>query len=336
MPRIHKIAASGVILTGMVAFFALGAVASAASAPTFSGYSWPMHQHWQYQTDLTNAVSAQLLVPNQDLSRSTTGSGMTQVTVKETEHWMPELTIRTGGIQAGGMFVELTLAKAPLLLSVAAPQMGADQGQSLAMPALTVEGRLTRDGQWTIIKPLTAEGALPSGVSAKALVPMATTNSNFVPPVPALGWLSGQSFTHDVSLDPTTLLASLLSGDSATVVKGGDWTVASQVTPTLNSKGNWSVVSQANTPSPLTASFRTTVANEGLVKMKVAMTVDGSSQIILSGALGGLFRHQVSDETVTVKVQGSVYSAKTKTASPVNESLTERLAWTVSPLYATD
>jgi len=323
----------GVIIVGLGVCLLPSSLTLAATVPTFAGYHWPTHQTWQYQADLTDTINAQVSLPGTSASsESSAGSSTTPVAIKEIEHWAPVISMRTAGVKAGGLFVQVTFARAPLTLRVDAPQLGADQGQSFSLPALTVEGRLTVQGRWKIIEPLTAEGAMPSGLTAKALVPLATSDSNFMPPVPQTGWISGKSFVHNITLNPQAVLSSNLTQTSDAELQGVAWMVATRVSPERNVKGNWMVTSQANTPTPLTATVTSTVAKVGTVHMKVSLSVQGSSQVILSGSLGGLFKRQESQETVAVTEVGSVSTSAKAAPQSMNETAKETMDWSVSPL----
>ena len=320
---------SGSVALGLAVLLALGGVSSAAGVPHFSGYNWPQHQSWQYQSDLSAVVQAHVTPPQQTANSSTSVSTPAVVTVHETEHWAPMLTIRTGGVKDGGLFVELTFASAPLAATLAAPQLGGDRGQTVSMPSLTIAGRLAPNGHWTVIRPLTADGALPSGFTPTALVPMAMSGSSLVPPVPTAGWVSQKSFIHHVAINPAQLLSSSLPGGTGTKVKAKKWLLASHITPVLNAKGNWAVIAQASTPTPLTMEFGISLGTAGSVKMHLAMTVAGSSDTILSGASGGLFKHEQTNETVTIRETGTVSSQGATKA--LDQYLKERVHWVIKP-----
>ena len=317
------------LAAGLLALVGVQGNTLAASA-TFSGYRWPQHRSGPYQASVTNALWAKLLVPKRDLpSASQSASGSTDVTVKESESWSPRLTMRTGGVKPGGLFVALSFAQAPLSVSLNAAKLGEDAGHRLVMPAFTVTGRLSSQGKWTLFRILTRPGAaLPPGVNVRVLLPMAAKPAQWLPPVPRAGWISGQSFIHRITVSPAQLLSVPALGASDAVVTGGPWTIVAKVSPRLTTQGNWDVMSKVEPSAPLKASIRAKVGTD-TVSTKVSLTLSGSNQVILSPR--GRLKHQHAKETVAITQTTNGAGPSSKSVLPLTEQLSERLNWTLSP-----
>jgi hypothetical protein len=315
------------IVVSVGSALALLALVGATAVPnsSFPGYHWPEHQSFSYATSLTNMLAAQVAVPNSELSK-TAKSGTTAVALTEVEDWAPPMTVRTGGVKDGGLFVEVTYAASPLTVRVRAPQPDEDQGQSVSIPALTTEGRLSPNGQWTVIQPLTAEGPMPDGISPGSFVPTAQNHHDWMPPVPARGWVSGQSFIHQVTINADSLAKSALSSASAVTISAKPWRVPTTVTPQLNAHGNWELTLDGDTPTPLEARVTANVAGEGSVSFALALTVKGTNQLTLLSQEGGLLKHQDENETLTMSTQ----AAGTKANASLNEHLKETLSWIIN------
>ena len=64
-------------------------------------------------------------------------SNLANVTVKASQSWSSRFTMRARGVKPDGIFVSLTFAKAPLLVSLTAPKWGEDAARRLVMPAFS-------------------------------------------------------------------------------------------------------------------------------------------------------------------------------------------------------
>lgn len=283
---------------------AVGSLPAQAASPVFSGYAWPEHAEWFYHEAMKQTMAVRVVAPSSLLA---SGGGVSPAAATRSETFRiavrldAPVSIRTGAVKEGGLYVQMTVASAPLTVTLVGPGIGT-RAQTVSAPTLTISGRLAANGTWIPITATAQGGNLPGGaVDVKSLVKAGMlSQGSLVPPVPQSGFQAGHAFHHEIVSSPDSLLSAVLSGlGPARTVKTGTWALSSVNTPSLNVKGNWVIASRISTPKPLTASF--TMALPGAGKGRVTMTATTTGQIrtVLDAQEGGRLLRSMQNTAVT-------------------------------------
>lgn len=283
---------------------AAGALAAQAASPVFRGYAWPEHSQWSYRQATKGVMTIRVVAPPGLLSTSG-GASPAATSASETFRlvtlWNAPVSIRTGAVREGGLYVKMTVASTPVTITLAGPGI-ATHSQTADAPALTVSGRLAGNGTWTPIAMTASGGSLSGGaLDVKSLLKEGVmSQGSLVPPVPKIGFQVGHAFHHRIRSSPGGLLSGVLSGlGTAGKVKAGTWTLSSTNVPSLNSKGNWVIASQITTPMPLDASFAVALPGAGRGHVAMSVRSTGQNRTVLDSQEGGRLLRVVQEQVIS-------------------------------------
>jgi hypothetical protein len=294
-----------VLAIALISAGAGGALPAQAAEPVLTGYAWPEHTQWSYRQTVDQTMAIRVVAP-ESLLTPTGGYSATATTESETfrivMRFHAPVSIRTGAVKDGGLYVQMVVASAPLSTTITGPGIGT-QAETATAPSLTISGRLASNGDWIPIAVTAHGGNLPGGGGElKSLIKsgLMGRGSLLVPIVPKTGFQVGRMFHRTILSNPARLLNSALDGVGLTTpVKAGTWALSSVNTPSLNAKGNWVIMSRIDTPTPLTASFSITIPDVGKGRVTMTDAMTGDVRTVLDRDEGGRLLRSIQEASVT-------------------------------------